>query len=131
MKTVNVYYGYINQVNIDANLHPDLQIKALINKILEAKDDELNIFCNSPYVLAYITLIEAYTNKKIPAEHNPYFNIPIKNRHFEILGDGTVVEGKYYKTMIDDDNLLYNKTREINDAYSKLQEIKRDLKKEN
>ena len=106
MKLVNVYYGHLPAYNIDANKHPDLQLLDLKN-LLENSDDVVNIYCNSPYVLFGVTLIHAYTNSKIPAEFNPYSNIPpITNKHFEIKENGDIIEGTYYNNMINDENLL-------------------------
>lgn len=125
MKNINLYYGYISKSTIDVNLHPDEQIKEL-HKIIETSDtDEIYIYCNSPYVLNEITLIEGYVHNNVP--HPKGFEIT--NRHFEQLYDGTIIEGKYYKSMISDDNLLNNKLAESNDKYSELLDLSDQLNK--
>jgi len=119
MKQINIYYGYIPESTIDANLHPDKQIEALHKLIKESTDDVIDICCNSPYVLNEIMLIEGYTSMNVP--HPEGFELI--NKHFECLLDGSVVEGKYYKTMVSDENLLNNKLAECNDKYSDMLDL--------
>lgn len=123
MQELRIYYGYIKTNTIDANLHPDLQIKALLEYIRKSTDSVIEIYCNSPYVLFNITLIEAYCDKKIAEKNNPYFDISVTNKHYEVLENGDIVEGKYYKNMISDENLLNDKLGEANDNFSKLLEL--------
>jgi len=121
---INLYYGYIPKVTIDANLHPDKQIEDL-HKMIDETETSLEIYCNSPYVLNEIMLIEGYFHNNVP--HPKGFEII--NKHFECLMDGNIVEGKYYKTMISDDNLLNNKLGESNDKYSDMLELSDELNK--
>lgn len=124
MKNINLYYGYIPQFSIDANLHPNRQIEELYKILLESTTDTIDIYCNSPYVLNEITLIEAHSHKNIL--HST--GISISNRHFEYLIDGKIVEGKYYKSMISDENLLNDKLGEANDKFSDLLDLEDKLK---
>ena len=119
MKNINFYYGYIPRNTIDANLHPDKQIEVLHKLIEESTTDEIEICCNSPYVLNEIMLIEGYTHNKV--RHPKGFEITA--RHFECLFDvldGSPIEGKYYKTMISDENLLNDRLGDANDKYDDL-----------
>lgn len=129
MINVNLYYGYIKQCTIDANKHPDEQVNDLIDLIKNCTDSELDIFSNSPYVMFRITLLEAYSNKNIPTNQKLHGDITISNKHFEVLKDGTVVEGKYYKTMMSDENLLNDKLIECNDLFSDLLDLEDKLNK--
>lgn len=123
MKQVNIYYGYIPVHTIDANLHPDEQLKALYFLLLK-NEEVLNIYCNSPYIINEITILEGYVSNNVP---HP-LGIKISNRHFECLKSGDIIEGKYYKSMISDDNLLNNKLAEGNDKFSDLLELSQELK---
>jgi hypothetical protein len=125
MIQVNLYYGHIKQYTIDANKHPELQKKDLI-ELLKSAVDIIDIYCNSPYIINNIILIEAYS--RIPDEHRGiYKGISIKNRHFEIKEDGNIVEGEYYKSMISDDNLLNNYIGKTNDEFSDFLELEDKL----
>lgn len=128
MKKVNLYYGYNPQTTIDANKHPDEQIKDLIN-ILRNGDKVIDIFSNSPYVQFRLTLISAYSEKEIPDDllDDMYKGLNISCKHFEIKSDGTVIEGDYYKSMMSDINLLNNKLGENNDLFSDLLDIEYKL----
>lgn len=124
MVNVKLYYGYITTSTIDANKHPNEQLTDLIKLIQETNNGELHIYCNSPYVLNMIRLIQAYTSKSIP------FSTDIKttNQHFEVLKNGDIVEGRYYKAMISDVNLLNDKLGESNDNFIKLLDLEDNLK---
>jgi len=143
MKQVNLFYGYSPLIvpeyfrdkssgviwYIDANKHPDEQINDLI-KILKNNDEIIEIFSNSPYVHFRLTLISAYSEKEIPDDKikdEMYKGLNIKCRHFEIKSDGNVIEGKYYKSMMSDDNLLNNKLAENNELFSELLDIENKL----
>lgn len=125
---VNLYYGYINHSTIDANKHPDDQVLDLINLIKNCDTDVLNIYSNSPYVMFRITLIFGYSNKNIPVEHRLYGDINITNKHFEILKNGDIIEGSYYKGMMDDKCLLNNKLAETNDLFANLLDLEDTFK---
>ena len=128
MKNIKLYYGYINKFTIDVNLHPDQQIINLEKFIIESEDETvINIYSNSPYVLFHLTLLEGYKNYNIPHPTG----IMITNKHFEVKENGDVIEGKYYDTMISDDNLLNDKLGESNDKYVELLELVDKLKREN
>ena len=129
MKQVNLYYGYINQVTIDANKHPDEQIKDLENHIKNSTEEIINIYSNSPYVMFNITLMEAYTNGNIPYDKMKFKGVYITNKHFEVKENGEIIEGKYYKNMISDENLLNNKLAETNDFYSDFLDLKDEIDK--
>jgi hypothetical protein len=123
-KEIKIYYGYIETYTIDANKHPDQQRKDLIKLIKTSNDNPIVIFCNSPYVLFYITLIEGYCHKNIPEEYKgEYKGIDITVKHFEIRKNGEIIEGKYYKSMISDENLLNDKLNEGNNLYAHLLEL--------
>ena len=118
MKEINIYYGYITPT-FDANQHPEVQRQLLLSLIKTNDSDEIHIYCNSPYVLFYLTIIQAYSNSQIPNEHRGiYKDISIKVKHFEVLKSGTVVEGGYYKDMITDENILNDYLGKSNDEYS-------------
>ena len=123
MKQINLYYGCItsDEVTINANLHPDKQIE-ILHEIIENNDSPINIYCNSPYIINEITLIKGYSDNNVP--HPKSFEIT--NRHFEIKENGEIIEGKYYKSMISDDNLLNNKLAEGNDKYSDMLDLKQE-----
>lgn len=127
-KHINLYYGYINQHTIDANKHPDEQVGDLINLIKNSQEKTINIYSNSPYIMFRITLLFGYSNKNIPSKKRLHGDITITNKHFEILKDGTVVEGKYYKGMMSDKCLLNDKLAETNDLYSDLLDLVKNLK---
>lgn len=122
MKTVNLFYGYLPQITIDANLHPEEQINALCDLLIKATQqnlDVVNIYSNSPYIQFNLTLIHAYVNSKIPPEKNPYHKIfPFENKHFEIKKNGDIIEGEYYKGMMSDKCLLNDYLAKSNDDYS-------------
>jgi hypothetical protein len=146
MVNVKLYYGYITTSTIDANKHPNEQLTDLIKLIQETTNGELHIYCNSPYVLNMIRLIQAYTSKSIPFSTdikttNQHFEdyrvflgssagggIKTTNQHFEVLKNGDIVEGGYYKAMISDVNLLNDKLGESNDNFIKLLELEDNLK---
>jgi len=126
MKNINVYYGYIPKITINANLHPDSQVEELHRLIIDSKENNIDIYCNSPYILNEIMLLEGYVHNNVP--HPKGFEI--SNKHFEVLVNGNVVEGKYYKSMISDENLLNDKLGEANDRYSDLLDLADKLKKD-
>lgn len=124
MTNINLYYGYIPHSTLDANKHPDEQVADLIKLLEDSKDlSSIDIYSNSPYIMFRITLLFGYSNKNIPVDKRLHGDISITNRHFEILKDGTIVEGDYYKGMISDDCLLNNRLAESNDLYSDLLEL--------
>lgn len=124
MKEIKLYYGYINQSTIDANKHPDEQRKELLELIRNSQENVIEIYSNSPYVMFYITLIHGFSNKNIPEKYQREFKgIRITNKHFEVLKDGSVVEGEYYKGMMSDDCLLNNKLDETNEWFSDLLDL--------
>jgi hypothetical protein len=120
MIQLNLYYGYISENSIDANKHPDEQINELITLIKNCKENELNIYSNSPYVMFRITLLFGYSKKNIPVDKKLHGDITITNKHFEVLKDGSIIEGKYYKGMMSDECLLNDKLAESNELYSNL-----------
>lgn len=126
MKHINIYYGYIPVFTIDANSHPDKQIELLHEILSESNNNIIDIYCNSPYILNEIMLIESYLSNNVP--HPKGFEIT--NKHFEYTSDGQIIEGKYYKTMISDENLLNDKLGESNEKYSDLLDLSDKLKKE-
>lgn len=136
MKTINIklYYGYIQQYvgqsTIDANKHPDEQVEDLVKLIKECKEDTLDIYSNSPYVMFRITLLFGYSNKEIPVDKRLHGDIDITNQHFEILKDGSIVEGAYFKGMMSDECLLDNKLCESNDLYSDLLDLEMEIERE-
>lgn len=117
MKEIFLFYGYIDKSTIDANKHPSEQLSDLYEWIGTGQE-HYNIYCNSPYILNEITLIEGYTSNGIDHPLGKF-----SNKHFEVLEDGSIIEGKYYKSMISDDNLLNNKLGESNNRYSDLLDI--------
>ena len=124
MKQINLYYGHINQTTIDANMHPEEQLKYLREFIRNSNTNVVDIYCNSPYVLFDITLMEAYTNKNIAEENKGnYKGISVTNKHFEVKEDGEIIEGKYYKSMISDENLLNDMLGKSNDNFSDLLDL--------
>ena len=117
-RIVKIYYGHISTSTIDANKHPELQIQDLIS-LLKNSTSDVEIFCNSPYVLFYLTLIHAWVNSPIPLDQSPYPDIaPFDNQHFEVKENGDAIEGSYYKGMISDENILNNIIMESNDKFS-------------
>jgi len=127
-KNINLYYGYIKQYTIDANKHPDEQVEDLINLIRNSKEETINIYSNSPYVMFRVTVLLGYSNKNIPIEKRLLGDITITNKHFEVLKDGSIIEGKYYKGVMSDDCLLNNKLAENNDLYADLLKLEDELK---
>ena len=128
MIQINLYYGYVKENSIDANKHPDEQIEDLITLIKNCKEDELDIYSNSPYIMFRITLLFGYSEKNIPIDKRLHGNITITNKHFEVLKDGSIIEGKYYKGMMSDECLLNDKLGETNDLYSDLLDLQDKLK---
>lgn len=118
MKEIKLYYGYINKYTIDTNKHPDEQLEDFYNLLRNSNEDTIIIYSNSPYIINEITIVNGYFYNNIP--HPEGFLIT--NKHFEILQDGTIKEGKYYKGMISDDNLLNNKLAEGNAKYDEILE---------
>lgn len=124
MTNINLYYGYIPYSTLDANKHPDEQVADLIKLLEDSKElPSIDIYSNSPYIMFRITLLFGYSSKNIPVDKRLHGDINITNRHFEILKDGTIVEGAYYKGMISDDCLLNNKLDESNGLYSDLLDL--------
>jgi len=117
MKEIFLYYGYIKEVTIDANKHPNDQITDLHKLLIENKK-HFDIYCNSPYVMSEITIIEGYRSYNIH-----HYLGEFSNKHFEVMADGSFVEGKYYKSMMSDENLLNNKLADGNDRFSDLLDI--------
>ncbi|MGV8961951.1 MAG: hypothetical protein ACOH2V_01040 [Candidatus Saccharimonadaceae bacterium] len=125
---IKLYYGYINMYTIDANKHPDEQVKDLYVLLKQCKEESnLKIYCNSPYILNELVIIEGYTHEHVP--HPEGFEVTTK--HFEILKDGQIVEGEYYKSMVSDENLLNSKLGETNDRYSDMLELSQELERKN
>ena len=124
MKKIILYYGYITQFTIDANKHPDEQTKDLYDLIKNSKEKSIIIYCNSPYIINEITVLEGYTHNNVPHPDN----IKITNKHFEIMKDGSIVEGKYYESMISDENLLNDRLGESNDRFADMLDLKQKVK---
>lgn len=130
MKRVNIYYGNIKQFTIDANKHPELQRMDLINIIKNNDTKIIDIYCNSPYVLFYLTLIRCYSESNIPNNERGIFkDIEIETKHFEITIDDKTIEGLYYKDMISDKNLLNNYLELTNKEISEFFDINDKYKK--
>ena len=119
---VNLYYGYIKENTIDANLHPQEQINALVKILTDASLNDntiVDIYCNSTYVINNMIVIQAYSMSNIPKNKKLYQNIlPFENKHFEIKENGKILEGQYYKGMISDENLLNDYIGKSNDDFS-------------
>ena len=125
MTNIHLYSGYIPYSTLDANKHPDEQVADLIKLLEDSKEmPSIDIYSNSPYVMFRITLLFGYSNKNIPPDKRLHGDINITNKHFEILKDGSIVEGKYYKGMISDDCMLNNKLDESNGLYADLLDLK-------
>lgn len=114
-KKIHLNYGYIPHTTIDCNLHPERQIEEL-HFLLESEDsDIIEIYCNSIYVMNEIILIEGYRHNNVP--HPKGFKITTKHFEWSLIKDEPI-EGKYYQSMISDDNMLNNKIKEANERYS-------------
>lgn len=97
---VKLYYGYISQFTINANLHPKIQKDELHWQIRNCTTDVLEIACNSSYVLERLKLIEKYSSKPNELKGILWKDMNITLKYFEVLIDGTVAERILHKGLL-------------------------------
>jgi hypothetical protein len=131
---VNIIYGFFDKATIDANLHPSIQEELCLIYLKNNDEHEpLLIYTNSIHVLGCIILANAYEKHNIPNDLRGKFKgFAVKRvRHFYSKPGGKLVEGKYYKDMVSNDNLLNNLIEQQNKDYGKLLDLVLKLENEN
>lgn len=128
MRELNIFVGDIAKATIDANLRPEKQIEELIKYINNLNVGlDYKLYTNSPYIINNLTLFQGYQLKGLQ-EH-----CEAKLRHslrIYTLEGTDQIEGKYYKEMISDDNLLNNYLSKSNDQYSDLLDLEDNIRKD-
>ena len=119
MKTINVYYGHIIWITINANDPPKEQLKQLNFLINELKDgQQLDVFTNSPYVINELTLL-SYQKKILLGEVIEY---QMDNSGRQVKVPVVLYEASNGSKMIPDDNLLNDSLGQFNERFAKILE---------